>query len=934
VIPHPVARWLDRLIEGVLLALLVFAPLAFGSVEIWSREVLRLGGLLLGLLALARAALGGLERRSGTRLWIPMVAFVLLVGLMVLPMPRSLIGAVSPRADRLYQETLPGYEAGEAVDREAWLAATLPEEAAEGEAASPETAPSVSRPPGKRTFSVYPGATISEGLLLISHLIVFWVAFRFLDRGAVRRVAWTVAILAMAIAFLGLVQALSGSTLLYFVRDVGSGARPMGPFVNRNHFAGYLELAIPVILGLLLGLLRQGLGREGRGGGRKRSETVPSLAQAGLLALMLAVSLAALVLSFSRGGLLATIIVLLAFVIAMLRRGSRSAERWAALVMIGGVLVAGTILAVPLARGEATEYQAFASPGAEPSWVGRVEAWKGTWHMINAYPVVGSGLGTYRHAFGPFAPPGSPLRWFQAHNDYLQYLAETGLAGLVLLLFGTVLYLRLVLRGGRELGARDRALRLGLLLAVVALAVHSFVDFNLQIPSNGVTFAALAGLGAALASGGVSRASTEPAGASSRLRLSAALGALVVLIALVPLSSRAAARMAADREVGRGIEAMEAERWADAAQRFDAACSRDGGSAAQWQAASESRVMLFDQLQSERAEGDLEGLAGEAVDRAFEATDRNPGAPEGWLALADAYLRRSQARPREPLNLDLLGPGGYPPPPADAPLIRAAARRAVLVDPRSGAALGQAGYVEEVLGDREAAARYYREALRADPLPQSHFFLLGLVPPDWVLESARAGAADALAAGTLVPADTLHLWWAEYLKELGREEEARREYLGAAGSSTSPERRARFLALAGLLAERLGHEEEARATLEEAFALGQDRSAPVLEALGRLRAQEGDEKGAVPLLRRAMALRPRPDTALYLAEIEAGSGQVDRAIGTLRHGMAAAPGDERLYRALIDLLESDGRFVTARAVERQWQERFSTEGVADPAEEP
>jgi tetratricopeptide (TPR) repeat protein len=317
------------------------------------------------------------------------------------------------------------------------------------------------------------------------------------------------------------------------------------------------------------------------------------------------------------------------------------------------------------------------------------------------------------------------------------------------------------------------------------------------------------------------------------------------------------------------------------------------------------------------------------VGRAFEAIDRNPGSPEGWQALADAYLRRAQARPAEPVDLDLLAAGARPEPPPEAPLMRAAARRAVLVDPRSPTALGQAGYVEEYLGDRDSAAFYYREALRADPLPRDHFFLVGLVPPEWVVDSAKQGAAAALAEGTLVPADTVHLRWAEYLMELGDLGQARVEYMAAAQSAVLPERRARFLSLGGQAAYRMGDHEAARDALAAAYELGRDRDGPLLEALGRIRAREGDREAALSLLGRAMALRPRAKTALFLAELEAEAGQTDRALGTLRRGLSLAPDDERLHAALVRLLRQSGREITAESLERERKARDDAESPAE-----
>ena len=115
--------------------------------------------------------------------------------------------------------------------------------------------------------------------------------------------------------------------------------------------------------------------------------------------------------------------------------------------------------------------------------------------MIAANPISGTGLGTFGLAYPAFKTYGSTDIWDQAHNDYLQLLAESGLVGFILLLAGMGLFLLRhvlpVLAGPWRL---QEPVALGAGLGLVTLLFHALVDFNLQIPSNGLLFVLLGGL--------------------------------------------------------------------------------------------------------------------------------------------------------------------------------------------------------------------------------------------------------------------------------------------------------------------------------------------------------------------------------------------------------------------------------------------------------
>jgi O-antigen ligase len=122
----------------------------------------------------------------------------------------------------------------------------------------------------------------------------------------------------------------------------------------------------------------------------------------------------------------------------------------------------------------------------------RRDIWSATSHLIKDHPWLGVGLGAYQFAYTRYDQSSGSQRVEQAHNDYLQIVADAGLiGGLIALVFLILLFVR----GFSAANIRDRRRRsiiLGALAGCFAIAIHSFVEFNLQITSNAQLFLALA----------------------------------------------------------------------------------------------------------------------------------------------------------------------------------------------------------------------------------------------------------------------------------------------------------------------------------------------------------------------------------------------------------------------------------------------------------
>jgi hypothetical protein len=171
----------------------------------------------------------------------------------------------------------------------------------------------------------------------------------------------------------------------------------------------------------------------------------------------------------------------------------------------------------------------------------RLETWKGAVRLAATSPLVGHGLGAFHDAYPRFKRDYGIVRVEHAENDYLETLAETGALGLVL---ASAAFAWLLSAGGRGIaegqGAAARGIGQGALAALVAIAVHSGVDFNLRIPSN----AALAALAAAAVA---AVAGTRPRPLGRPLAFALLLG--VVALAAALLARGPASWTAARQEV-------------------------------------------------------------------------------------------------------------------------------------------------------------------------------------------------------------------------------------------------------------------------------------------------------------------------------------------------------------------------------------------------
>lgn len=302
-------------------------------------------------------------------------------------------------------------------------------------------------------------------LVLALLLLLFLATQAFRSFNDWKAFVWFIMIFAFAVSIFGVLQHLTFNGKLYWFREMRYGGNPFGPYVNRNHYAGFAELTIPIALvPLILGKVR-----------RERLL---------LIILFAAVPIGALLLSASRGGIISFGCQLLVLALWLaLRRAARQQA------FVGLAAVALALLMVSW-LGAREVLQRFATTQAsEVSSSKRASMARDTLRIFLDHPVVGTGLGTLQLVYPPYESLYDAKIVNHSHNDYLEALAETGALGgffcaaFLFLLFATA-YRRLI----RAPLGRETAFQLAAFLGCLGLLVHSFVDFNLHIPANALLF--------------------------------------------------------------------------------------------------------------------------------------------------------------------------------------------------------------------------------------------------------------------------------------------------------------------------------------------------------------------------------------------------------------------------------------------------------------
>jgi O-antigen ligase len=402
--PRLLSEQMGKILFYGTFGLLLFGPVAFGAVEPWSIFILEAGSLLLVLLWFAKQWLDGELNIQWNPLFLPMAAFGVLI----------LVQIAARR-------------------------------------------------------SAYPHDTVSGALLYAAYAMLCFLSSQILLRTSqARKLTLIFVLYGFALAALALLQSIASNGKLLWIRQPRLGGWIYGSYVNHNHYAGLMELLIPVPLVLSLSHMAH-----------HKQRTAAGIAAA--------IMTGTVFLSGSRGGILAMLaeFIILAVVIVRYRKGMRLAFG------VGAFATVLLALLVWLGGTQLSERVSSISSETRTEITGgmRLSIDRDAFRMFLYKPVLGWGLRTFPVVYPQYRSFYTNFFVNEAHNDYLQLLVETGLLGFgVMVWFLIVLYRKAIGKIGNWPTEVSGAVTLACLLGSGGILVHSFLDFNLQIPANAALF--------------------------------------------------------------------------------------------------------------------------------------------------------------------------------------------------------------------------------------------------------------------------------------------------------------------------------------------------------------------------------------------------------------------------------------------------------------
>ena len=452
---------MDRLVEVGILLLVVLTPLAMGSVSAKSLAALEAGCFLVFGAWLLK---GILERKFSIAKGPILIFPALLISIAVvqlLPLPLTLLKLVSPNVIPLHPN--PGTQ-----EPSQWL-----------------------------SLSIVPYATKEEFFRLLSAFAVFIVvASHYTTKERVRRLFLAIVCTGFFIAVFAVLQKLAWNGKLFWVFPMRPGITPnmtnvWGPYINHNHFAGYMEMAIPLAVGLLLYRLSAIRTLPGVPLKRRLIRLSESREFFPLILLSLATLIMAgtLFMTLSRGGIIGFSVS--AVFLSILAFKSRILKKKAAFMILIGLLLLA--LLVVLSSGSRLEGR-FMELGEEGK-ISRVFLWKDSVNLSKDFPLLGTGFGTFKFVYPRYQSAGTELFFGHAENDYLETLTDSGIVGLALVLSMVCFFFYVNIK--RWLVRHDsfvKCVSLGGLASCVAITVHGLTDFNMRIPANMLHIVIIAGV--------------------------------------------------------------------------------------------------------------------------------------------------------------------------------------------------------------------------------------------------------------------------------------------------------------------------------------------------------------------------------------------------------------------------------------------------------
>ncbi len=449
---------INSLIKLILIFLLVITPIAFGSVELWAFSLMELGILLIIILWSIRSIIVrplASEKSFNSALRIPHSAFVivllslflLLILFQLLPLPSGLLKIISPKTYFLRQSL--SFGDFQSAFRIPYFA-----------------------------ISFVPFATQIDFFkwLTLYGLFLFLLGWKSLQNGYRVRNQLILAVFVVGVceSLYGMFEFFSGHGQILHLEDETLVHSVTGTFINRNYFAGYLLMVIPLSVGLLFS--REAAQRGRFMGWRHQLSSLDGKTL--LIGFGVIVMILGLVFSASRMGISS---LLLSFtLISLLFRDPKRGQRFSRTSVL--IFVLALFWAAWIGLDAVISRFFTASEDFKSRW----EIWVNTFQIIKDFPLFGSGLGTFTQVFPMYRSFHIRGLVTHAENDFLQLTSEVGFIGIGLVIIVFVFLFFKACSGVRLLSHREseRYIRIGGLVGILALMFHSLVERNIQVPAN------------------------------------------------------------------------------------------------------------------------------------------------------------------------------------------------------------------------------------------------------------------------------------------------------------------------------------------------------------------------------------------------------------------------------------------------------------------
>jgi hypothetical protein len=442
----------------LLIAALAWGTFVFGAVYAWAYWPLAAACLGLGAWGVvqARDALTGQLRKL---VWA-LVAVGCAIGLQLVPVPLAVFRALSPHGDQFLSQFNLAY----GVDPPAW-----------------------------RALSITPSGTETTLALFCVFAVFLLGTTAVMGRLSVRRVGMALLGLGLGVVVVGLVD--RGPRIEHQLHFVMYGfwkpeqdGHPFTPFVDPNHYAGWMVMVVGVTLGYLCGLIEASwVACRGQLHRWLRWVSTPDAGRPVLLALSLPAMVAALVMTNSRSGFAALGITVACCAIRGLTRARDMRVRVTIVAVLGAVFLGAILWA-----GVDPLVQKFSAVSTDPSGQARTGAWRDAIRIFRDFPIFGSGMNSFGTMMLYYQSGARESYFTQAHNDYLQILAEGGLlvAGAALALIGVVANITRR-RFQDDADVETNWIRFGAVAGIAGIASQSALEFPLQMPGVAAIFVVL-----------------------------------------------------------------------------------------------------------------------------------------------------------------------------------------------------------------------------------------------------------------------------------------------------------------------------------------------------------------------------------------------------------------------------------------------------------